>query len=313
MVMENHLAAWETHFTKHRPFLLSFSYRLTGSLSEAEDMVQEAFIACAETDPETVSNHRSWLTKVCANKSLDLLKSAAKKRETYPGVWLPDAVPDVFQYWGNIEEGITPEKKLLNEESFTTSALIMIQKLTPEERVVWMLSDILDYSFLEISQLLKKSEEACKKTAQRARQGIESFRRNNLYSEQNMTVIRRFYELASTGDAEGLEAMFAPDAELWSDGGGKVSVASTKVLSDVKRMAKFIAGIWSAPFMNAENVKQEFAVVNRMAGQVISRQTPQGDWMLETVTSIEVVDGKIARIYSQRNPDKLKSLLGSSC
>src|SRR6476660_350810 len=111
MVMTNYLNAWEPVFTKHRPFLLSFSFRLTGSLSEAEDMVQDTFIACAETDPSTISNHRSWLTKVCANKSLDLLKSAAKKRETYPGVWLPDAVPDVFQYWGNIEEGISPEKK----------------------------------------------------------------------------------------------------------------------------------------------------------------------------------------------------------
>lgn len=310
MVMNNYLNAWEPHFTKHRPFLLSFSYRMTGSLSEAEDIIQDAFISCAETDPGAVSNHRSWMTKVCANKSLDLMKSAAKKRETYPGVWLPDAVPDVFQYWGNIEEGISPDKKLLNEESFTTSALILLQKLTPEERVVWMLADILDYSFQEIAELLRKSEEACKKTAQRARQAFDNLRRNNLYSEESMKVIRKFYEVASTGDAVALEAMFAPGAEMWSDGGGKVSVASMNVLTDVPRMAKFVAGIWSASFM--QSVKQEYTVVNRMAGQVISRQNPEGHWMLETVTSIEVVDGKIARIYSQRNPDKLKTLLKPS-
>ncbi|MES2526526.1 MAG: sigma-70 family RNA polymerase sigma factor [Bdellovibrionota bacterium] len=308
MVMNNYLAAWESHFTKNRPFLLSFSFRLTGSFSEAEDMVQEAFLACAGTDPATVSHHRSWLTKVCANKSLDLLKSAAKKRETYPGTWLPDAVPDVFQYWGNIEEGISPDKKLLNEETFTTGALIMIQKLTPEERVIWIMSDVLDYSFQEIGELLKKSEEACKKTAQRARLAFNNLRRNNLYSEESMNVIRKFYALASAGDAEGLEAMFAPDAEMWSDGGGKVSVSSMKILTDVKRMAKFIAGIWTAPFMNTPNVKQEYAAVNRMNGQVISRLTSEGVWVLETVSSIEVVDGKITRIYAQRNPDKLNAL-----
>jgi RNA polymerase sigma-70 factor, ECF subfamily len=308
MVMTNYLNAWEPHLTKHRPFLLSFSFRLTGSLSEAEDMVQETFIACAETDPATVNNHRSWLTKICANKSLDLLKSAAKKRETYPGVWLPDAVPDVFQYWGNIEEGIGPEKKMMNEESFTTGALLMLQKLSPEERVVWMLSDILDYSFQEIAELLKKSEEACKKTAQRARQAFSSFRRNNLYSEENMKVIRKFYELASTGDAEGLEAMFSPDAEMWSDGGGKVPVASMHVLTDQKRMAKFIAAIWSQPFMQSPDVKQEYAHINRMSGMVISRRGADGNWILETISSIEVVDGKISRIYSQRSPDKLKAL-----
>jgi RNA polymerase sigma-70 factor (ECF subfamily) len=309
MVMDNYLTAWEPQFIKHRPFLLSFSFRLTGSLSEAEDMVQETFLACAETDPAGVSNHRSWLTKICAHKSLDLLKSAAKKRETYPGVWLPDAVPDVFQYWGNIEEGISPDKKLLNEETFTTGALLLVQKLTPEERVVWILSDVLDYSFREIGEIVKKSEEACKKTAQRARDAITSLRRNNLYSEDNMTVIRKFFRLASAGDAGGLEAMLAPGAEMWSDGGGKVPVASAQVLSDVKRIAKFLAGIWAAPFMNAPTVKQEFRIVNRMAGQVISRQNESGEWVLETVTSIEVVDGKISRIYSQRNPDKLKKLL----
>ncbi len=198
---------------------------------------------------------------------------------------------------------------MLNEESFTTGALILIQKLTPEERVIWILSDVLDYSFQEIGEILRKSEEACKKTAQRARQAITSLRRNNLYSEENMNVIRKFFELASAGDAEGLESMLAPGVELWSDGGGKVPVASTNVLADMKRIAKFIAGIWSAPFMKVDSVKQEFAAVNRTPGQVISRQNESGEWMLETVTSIEVVDGKIARIYSQRNPDKLKKLL----
>jgi RNA polymerase sigma-70 factor (ECF subfamily) len=197
----------------------------------------------------------------------------------------------------------------MNEESFTTSALLMLQKLTPEERVVWMLSDILDYSFQEIAQLLKKSEEACKKTAQRARQAFTNLRRNNLYSEESMKVIRKFYDLASTGDAEGLESMFAPGAELWSDGGGKVSVASMKVLTDQKRMAKFIATIWSLPVMQSENVKMEYTHVNGMAGQVISRKSADGEWVLETVSSFDVVDGKIARIYSQRNPDKLSYLI----
>lgn len=272
-------------------------------------MVQDTFISCAETDPEKIENHRAWLTKVCARKSLDLLKSAHKNREMYPGVWLPDAVPDLFQYWGNLEEGVSPEKTMLNRESFTTSSLLMLQKLSPEERVTWIMSDIFDYTFREISEILSKSEDACKKLAQRARDAFHSEKRFMPFSEENLNVVKKFYDVAKTGDAEELKKMFAVGAEMWSDGGGKVAVASKQVITDLTRMARFIAGIWSSHVINNPSVKLEYITVNSMPGQIVSRQGEDGSWFLETVTSFEIVDGKIARIYSQRNPDKLANIL----
>jgi RNA polymerase sigma-70 factor (ECF subfamily) len=287
---------------------MSFSFRMSGSLTESEDIVQDTFLSCADVNPESVLNHKSWLTKVCSNKALDHLKLAYKKRETYTGVWLPDAVPESFQLWRSFEESDSPDKTLLETESLSTSFLLLLQKLSPEERVVYLLSDIFEYSFKEISTFLTKSEDACKKIAQRARKAFENQKRFLGYDKTSESLITKFFDYAKAGDVPHLEELLSDDSEFWSDGGGKVSAASKKVIRDNVRTSRFFAGIWSSVFYKSGAVIEEISIVNSRAGLVISKMTESGEWVFDSIMTFEVQDGKIARIYSQRNPDKLEAL-----
>lgn len=306
---KNYMQEWESLFIQHRPFLISFTFRMTGSLTEAEDIVQDTFLECARVNPAEIQNHKSWLTKVCSNRSLDHLKSAYKRRETYPGTWLPDAVPESFQFWGNLNESDSPDKNLVNRDSLTTSFLLLIQKLNPEERVVYLLTEIFDYSFKEISEYLNKSEEACRKIAQRARKAFENQTRFNSYSRETEAVVKNFFDIAKSGSAESLLQILADDSEFWGDGGGKASVFSPDVIVDLERIAKLWSGLLSSKAMQSENVRIEFKQVNHLPGLVISKRQADGEWMFDTILSFEVKDQKIARIYAQRNPDKLNGLL----
>lgn len=306
---KNYMQEWESLFIQFRPFLISFTFRMTGSLSEAEDIVQDTFIESSRTNPADIHNPKSWLTKICSNRSLDLLKSAHKRRETYPGTWLPDAVPESFQFWGNLEQSESPDKNLTNRESLTTSFLLLIQKLNPEERVVYILTEVFDYSFKEISEFLNKSEEACRKIAQRARKAFENQTRFNSYSRESDSVIKKFFDTAKTGSAESLIEILSDDSEFWSDGGGKVSVFSPDVITDTSRIAKLWTGLLSSKLFQSERVRVEMKHVNNLPGLVISKMQDDGEWMFDTILSFEVKDQKIARIYAQRNPDKLSSLL----
>src|SRR5262249_45270701 len=125
-----------------------------------------------EVDPDGVRDHRAWLTKICSNKGLDHLKLAYKKREEYVGPWLPDAVPDRLQMWGGLEETSSPEDKSMLSESLTTSFLLLVERLSPEERVVYLLHEVFGYPSKEIADFLGRTDEACRKLAERARKKI---------------------------------------------------------------------------------------------------------------------------------------------
>jgi len=305
---ENYIKQWENLISKHRSYLVSFAFRMTGSLSEAEDLVQDTFIECAEIDPATIQNPKSWLTKVCSNKGLDHLKSAYKKREDYSGTWLPDAVPDSLHIWGPSNSNNLPDQNLLSSESLTTSFLLLIERLTPEERVVYLLSEVFEYPFKDIASFLNKSEEACRKMAQRARQSVVKNRPGfSADAAESEKLIAKFFESAKAGDHQALVEMLSEDSEFWADGGGKVS-ASHGILKDPARIANFFKGIWSPRHVEVDHVKFEVTWVNSRPGFVISKKLPAGVWVFDTILSFEMKDGKIARIFAQRNPDKLQAL-----
>lgn len=305
---QSHAGQWEGILKRYRPYLVSLAFRMTGSLSDAEDIVQETFVECSRVDPSQISSPKSWLTKVCSNKGLDYLKLAYRKRETYPGVWLPDAIPDSFQIL-HLPDADSPERSLIDSESLTTSFLLLIERLTPEERVVYLLSDVFDYSFDEIAELLEKSEEACRKMAQRARRSVLSNRpKFEPSSPESARVIASFFDSVKRGDQSALLSLLAEDSELWSDGGGKVPVASTTVLKDRNRIADFFAKIGASSAFHSNDVKLELSWVNSRPGAVISRRLASRLWSFDTILSFEVEDGKIARIYAQRAPEKLKKL-----
>ncbi|AFY03253.1 sigma-70 family RNA polymerase sigma factor [Bdellovibrio bacteriovorus] len=299
---------WEPSFSQHRPYLISFTFRMTGSLAEAEDLVQDVFIEAAKTDPSTIESHKSWLTKICSHRALDLLKSAYKQRESYSGTWLPDAVPDSLQYW-NLPEADSADKNLIITESLTTSFLLLLERLNPEERAVYLLNEIFEYSFKEISEFLNKSEAACRKIAQRAREFISTNKKRFEPAEgANPTkLISQFFETARTGNTEALSLLLSDSSEFWADGGGKIS-AVPHILRTPFDIARFFAGIYSSRVKPPYEMKMELHPVSGRPGVVISKKLPSGDWAFETLISFEFEDGKIARIYSQRNPDKLARL-----
>jgi RNA polymerase sigma-70 factor (ECF subfamily) len=308
-MQEDHLSAWEADWKQYRRFLISFAYRMTGSLAEAEDLVQDTFLECARIPRSEVRNAKSWLTKICANKGIDHLKSAYKRRETYPGTWLPDAIPDSLQVWSDLNEGETPERTLIASESLTTSFLLLVERLTPEERAVYLLSEIFDYSYKEISALLDKSEAACRKTAQRAREAIQSAPRFETESTASTVLIEQFFQYVKTRNEPALAELLSSESQFWSDGGGKVSAAKT-ILTEKAKIAHFFAALGTSTAFVSDHFKVDFTKVSSRPGLVISRKLPSGLWAFETLLSFEILDGKIARIYAQRNPDKLQAVLG---
>ena len=306
---ETNLHAWEADWKQYRPFLISFAYRMTGSLSEAEDLVQDTFLECARVPRSEIRNAKSWLTKICANKGIDQLKSAYKRRETYPGTWLPDAIPDSLQVWTSLQGSESPEKTLIAAESLTTSFLLLVERLTPEERAVYLLGEVFEYSYKEISALLDKSEDACRKTAQRARAAVQAAPKFAATTTDSMDLIARFFQSAKNGDNASLMELLADESEFWSDGGGKVPAAKT-IIRERPDIARFFAALGTSKAFVPDDFKQEFTQVSSRPGLIVSRKLPSGLWTFETIFSFEIRDGKIARIYAQRNPDKLNSLLG---
>ncbi|UXR65938.1 sigma-70 family RNA polymerase sigma factor [Bdellovibrio bacteriovorus] len=309
--METHLyfKDWDPLVAKHRPYLISFTFRMTGSLAEAEDVVQDVFIEAAKTDPASIESHKSWLTKICSNRALDLLKSSYKKRETYSGTWLPDAIPDSLQNWDKSWVDSSLEENLLLSESLTTSFLLLLERLNPEERAVYLLSEIFEYPFKEIAEFINKSEAACRKIAQRSREFVtENRKRFEIGPDTNPTkIISNFFEIARSGNTQALSDLLSESSEFWSDGGGKIA-AVPHVLYAPFEIARFFAGIYSSRVKPPYEMKMEQHPVSGRPGVVISKKLPTGEWCFETVMSFEFENGKIARIYSQRNPDKLSRL-----
>src|SRR6185312_4978709 len=225
------------------------------------------------------------------NKGLDHLKSAYKKRETYSGPWLPDAIPDSLQIWSNLMEGDSQETKLMLAESLTTSFLLLIERLSPEERVVYLLGDVLDYPFKEIAGFLDKTETACRKIAQRARKAIAVARPKfkKLTGEtqaESLKVIENFFSAAKRGDVSAVMELLADGAQFWSDGGGKVA-AAPRVFCERIQIANFWVHIVSTPTFKAADFKIETHRVNGMPGLVISRQVTPATWVLDTILSFE--------------------------
>ena len=286
---------------------MAFSFRLTGSLAEAEDIVQDTFIECAKYNPDEIQNHKAWLTKICSNKALDYIKSARKQRETYVGVWLPDEIPEGLNIWHHLSQDQELDKSLLLSESLTTTFLILFQKLTPQERIVYLLSEIFDYSFAEISEVLNKTIPACKKLAQRARDHISQEKnRFDLPPDDAEKTLRQFFTYAKAGNAEGMASLLSENSELCGDGGGKVRAAG--FINDFDSIIQFFRTLVMSEVFQMENYKIELHKVNSRPGVVISKRNESGTWSLDTVLSFEFKANKIACIYTQRNPEKLNSL-----
>ena len=206
-------------FERHRSLLFSIAYRMLGSVTDAEDIVQETYLRWQEMPDTVVRSLKSYLSAVVTRLSIDRLRSARAHREEYVGPWLPE--PLVLN---RVEEGAD---LIQLDESLSMAFLVLLESLNPVERAVFLLREVFDYEYEEISRIVGKSEANCRQITRRARQSVAARRpRFESSPEQEERLTQRFVDTCMSGDMEGLLELLSEDVTLWSDGGGKVAAAS---------------------------------------------------------------------------------------
>ena len=281
-------------FESHRAHLTGLAYRMLGSLADAQDAVQDAYLRWRQADRDGVADPRAFLTKVVSRICLDRLKSARQRRETYIGPWLPEPVLGMDEF--------SAETASEYADDLSTGFLLALERLTPLERVAFLLHDVFDMDFAEISALTDRSEAACRQLASRARRHIRDARpRVSVSVEDEDRLLKAFLAAARSGEVGGLARLLAEGASLYSDGGGKAS-AARNVLHGRDRVARFISGIFRK-FRNRATVSITAGRINGMPGLI----TRYADGSMDT-TALEVRGDEIVSVFITRNPDKLRHL-----
>ncbi|OCC06149.1 RNA polymerase sigma factor SigJ [Labrys sp. WJW] len=274
-------------FDPLRPRLIRIAYRMLGSVADAEDAVQDAFLRWLDTDRTEVREPLAFLTRVVTRLCLDVLKSARRQRETYVGPWLPEPV---------IEEG---EDEV---EDVTLPLLLALERLSPLERAAFLLHDVFGVSFDEIAETIGRDAAACRQLASRARTHVRASRpRFDMPKERGLEIAHAFFAASRSGDMTALQALLAADVAVHSDGGGK-KPAAMKPIFGIEDVMKLQAGL--AHYF-AETMSQlvRFTHINGLPGFI----TIERDDTLQT-TALDIRDGQIVGIYVTRNPDKLRHI-----
>ncbi len=283
-------------FETERRYLQGVAYRMLGTVSEAEDAVQDAYLRIKNTDPAAIDNTRAFLTRIVTRICLDILKSAHRRRVDYVGPWLPEPLHDISDFTGS------PAATTELADDLSVGLLYALERLTPLERASFLLHDVFDVGYGEIAQTLERSEDSCRQLAARARQHVRASRpRFKVTPDDERRYLEAFVVASQKGDMAALEAMLAEDVKLYSDGGGKVS-AAINILDGKRRVGAFMAGIYQK-FRNHTTTALRYDRVNG----VMSLLTTYTDDTID-VMSVEISDGKISAVWFQRNPDKLTRL-----
>ncbi|MBA3702415.1 MAG: RNA polymerase sigma-70 factor [Rubrobacteraceae bacterium] len=280
-------------FGRNRPLLFSIAYRMTGSVMEAEDAVQEAYLRWQQASEDEVRSPSSYLSTVVTRLCIDRLRSARVRREQYVGPWLPEPVLG--------EQAREIESKADLEDTLSMSFLVLLESLTPVERAVFLLREVFGYEYAEIASLVGKSEANCRQISRRARQSVAARRpRFESSPKQEERLMEGFLQASLEGDMEALLALLSEDVILYSDGGGKTR-AALRPIYGADKVARFLTGILS-------NIPPDFAVrqtrINGRPGLV----GYFGDGSPQSVVSIEVAEGSIMAIRLVVNPEKLGSV-----
>jgi RNA polymerase sigma factor (sigma-70 family) len=287
-----------------RPRAFAIAYRMLGSVSEAEDVVQEGLLRLHTTleKGESIASPEAFLTTIVTRLAIDELRSARVRRETYVGEWLPEPlVTDAL----TISSGSAPEDPARHAEvadSLSTALLVVLESLSPEQRAAFLLRDVFDYPYERIAAIVGKSEEATRQLATRARRHVEENRpRFETTEEEAERLAESFFAAWESGDLEGLETVLAEDVEVHGDGGGKAP-ALGHVLRGRVRAARTLSA-WA---MNLRGLKITLKRerINGLPGVV--SYTADGE-VLNAIT-VEVGDGAVQRVNSVINPDKLGHL-----
>jgi len=286
-------------FEAERPHLLAVAYRMLGSRAEAEDAVQEAWLRYHKvlTGGE-IHDLRAWLTTITGRICLDVLKSARVRREAYPGQWLPEPVVSFLD---------DPAERVTQRLEVGLALLVVLEKLTPEQRVAVVLHDAFAVPFDEVAAVLNTSVSAARQHASRGRRAIaEGQARHTAGLAEQRKVLEAFLAAAASGDLQALAAVLAPEVVAISDGGGVVNAGRNPVFG-LDRVARFYAGLLGRQMRDTRDVTVEPVLVNGDAG-VLARGYYLDGRRLVAVLTAAVAEGRITALYSQLNPAKLRSL-----
>ena len=280
------------HIEELRPYLFGIAYRMLGSVADAEDVVQETFVRYQEAEAE-VESPKAYLATITTRLAIDQLRSARSRREVYPGEWLPEPLV------GDDTAGHAE-----TADSLSLAFLHLLERLSPVERAVFLLREVFDYSYGEVSGIVGKSPDNCRQILVRARRNIEEGRqRFEVSRNEREEVSRRFLSAWEEGDTESLVELLAPDATVYGDGGGK-GPSIPAPLVGAERVAKALIG-WGRR-------AREFGLTHRAArvngdpGVVFYDADGEARW----VAGLEIAQGVVIAVRSILNPDKLGHVPG---
>ena len=278
---------------------MGLAYRMLGSYSDAEDVVQDVAVQWMKADHATIDVPSAWLTTVCTRKALDVLKSAQRTREDYRGPWLPEPVHTLDH--PEAMDSQTPESALLLAESLTTAFLLVLERLAPKERAAFLLHDVFAMSYKDVAVSLDSSEAGCRKLISRARANVtRTGAKHSINIGRQNELIAVFMSALKTGSVESLAEHLANDVSLSSDGGGK-AVALLRTLEGAPEVLTFIRKVlssaWSKCVMTVECINASQTLIVRYDGIAVSSVSFACDDA-----------GKVQHVFIMRNPDKMTGL-----
>ncbi len=278
-------------FESLRPYLFSVAYRMLGSVADAEDMLQEAYLRWQKSAADEIRSLRSFLVTIVTRLCIDRLRSMKTTREEYIGPWLPEPL---------VTDSPTPEEQSQLADSLSFAFLVLLESLSPVERAVFLLREVFGFEFSEIGSVVEKSEANSRQIFSRARQHLADRRDRFVVERKNQRrIFEEFLHACQSGDLEQLLKLLADDATLYSDGGGKVTAARRPIQS-ADHVARFLVGIIKkAP----ADLEMRPALINGSPGVVVESQSHTYN-----VLTIDVTDERISAVYIVNNPDKLRSL-----
>ncbi len=275
-------------FEPHRGFLSGLAYRMLGSVAEAEDVVQDAFLRWREVDRASIAEPRAYLARVVSRLCLDRMKSAHHRREQYVGTWLPEPV---------VAE---PGQSLADDLS--VALLLALERLSPLERAAFLLHDVFDLDYAAVGEAIERSEAACRQLAARARENVRQDRpRYQANDAEARKLADAFAVAATTGDVVALTRLLADDAVYYADGGGKRRAALNPIAGK-DRILRFFEGVQAKGTGGFSFDRVDAVTLNGLPGFVV--HTPEGT---ETL-AVEIANGLVVALYSVRNPDKVRHL-----
>lgn len=282
----------ERFFTDQRPRLIGLAYRLLGSLTDAEDVVQEAWMRWNRAERQTLHNPNAWLTTVVSRLGIDRLRARRRDQADYVGPWLPEPL---------VSFDDKPAAAAELSDSLTTAFLVLLERLSPNERLVLLLADVFQHSFATVADVVGKSEGATRQIAVRARRKVRTDHESRPPSHvEQLAVANEFVSAIMVGDEARVRELLTPDAVLLSDGGARRHAARRAVIGP-ERIGRFLLNIakrWSS--LQEHDLQMVPGWVNGAPGMVVNV-----DGSPYWVVTIDVLDGRVDRVYTMLNRDKL--------